>query len=195
MRIGILGGTFDPIHLGHIYLAEKVLKKLSLRKIIFIPAYLPPHKRGIKITPARHRYNMISLCAGKKKNFSVSAMELRRKGSSYSVETLRRLKQKYGRSSELFFITGSDSLRELSKWKNIKDVLNLCRFVVVKRPHFGIKNAQHGFIVLDIGAKNISATNIRQRVARGLPINKLVPKAVDNYIAKNRLYTKERLKK
>lgn len=195
MRIGILGGTFDPIHLGHIYLAEKVLKKLSLGKIIFIPAYLPPHKRGIKITPARHRYNMVKLGAGKKKNFSVSAMELRRKGRSYSVETLERLKQKYGRSSELFFITGSDSLRELSKWKNIKEVLNLCRFVVIKRPHFGIKNAEAGFILLDIGAKDISATNIRKRLAKELPISKLVPKAVDNYIAKNRLYAKELLKK
>lgn len=195
MKIGILGGTFDPIHLGHIYLAEKALKKLSLGKIIFVPAYLPPHKRGIKITPARHRYNMVKLAIGKKKNFSVSAMELRRKGSSYSVETLRRLKQKYGRSSELFFITGSDSLRELNKWKNIKEVLNLCRFVVVKRPLFGIKNREAGFIVLDIGARDISATNIRRRAGKELPINKLVPKAVEKYIAKNRLYAKERLKK
>lgn len=189
MRIGILGGTFDPIHRGHIYLAEKVLQKLSLGKIIFIPAYLPPHKRGIGITSARHRYNMVKLAVGKNKNFEVSAIELRRKGRSYSVETLRYLKEKYGKSSKIFFITGSDSLRELRKWKNLKEILNLCEFVVVKRPHFGIKNAQRSFIILDIDARDISATDIRRNIGRGLPINKLVPKAVNDYIIAHKLYT------
>ena len=120
MRIGILGGTFDPIHLGHLYLARKVLSKFSLNKIIFIPVYLPPHKKNIKITDAKHRCNMLKLAVANYKRFKVSDIEIKRKDLSYSVETLHEFRKQYGVSTELFFITGSDSLKELHKWKNLK---------------------------------------------------------------------------
>ena len=102
MRIGILGGTFDPVHKGHIYLAKKVCAKLRLDKIIFIPSYLPPHKIGVKVTSARHRFNMLKLAIHGNKKFKISDMEIRRKGRSYSVETLRRLRKKYARKQNYF---------------------------------------------------------------------------------------------
>ena len=180
MRIGILGGTFDPIHNGHIYLAKKACARLRLDKIIFIPSYLPPHKKGLKITPARHRYNMLRLAIAGVKKFKLSDMEIKRRGRSYSVETLRRLKKRYGKKADLYFITGSDSIIELHKWKNLKEILKLCKFVIVKRPGFGFKGPGRGIVFLEINAKDISSTDIRDRVRKGLPIKRLTKKTVQN---------------
>lgn len=188
MRIGILGGTFDPVHNGHLHLAKKVFQKLSLDKVIFIPTYIPPHKKGIKVTPARHRYNMLKLALKGHKNFSISDMEIKRKGRSYSVETLRRLRKKYGQKAELFFITGSDSLKELDKWKRLKEILSLCKFVVAKRPGFSIKKAPKSFVFLKINAKDISARGIRKKIRSGKSINNLIPGAVKRYVYKYKLY-------
>lgn len=188
MRIGLLGGTFDPIHKGHLYLAKKVSSKLSLEKIIFIPTYLPPHKTDVKITPARHRYNMVRLAIAGNKRFEASNIEIKRKGRSYSVETLRQVRRRYGNSAEIFFITGSDSMQELDKWKDLRGILRLCSFVVVKRPGFAIKNISTSFIILNIDAKDISATDIRNRRERGQSISKMVPKKIVDYVKKNKLY-------
>src|SRR3989338_3608654 len=187
-RIGILGGTFDPVHNGHIYLAVKALEKLALDRVIFIPAYIPPHKKGVKVTPARHRYNMLKLAISAHKKFKVSDMEIKRKGRSYSVETLRRMRRRYGAGAEFFFITGSDSLRELDKWKKLEEILKLCRFVVAERPGFKARRAPEGFIFLRISAKDISATDIRKSIKRGSPLTGLVPRRVERYIDRNKLY-------
>lgn len=188
MRIGILGGTFDPVHNGHIYLAEKVSRKLGLSKIIFIPAYLPPHKKGLKVTSAGRRYAMLKIALRGRKRFSISDVEIKRKGRSYSVETLRYFRKRYGPKADIFFITGSDSLRELGRWKNLKEILGLCKFVIVKRPGFGIKKAPEGFILLDINAKDISARDIRKRLGSGKPISSLVPGRIKQYIYRYKLY-------
>ncbi len=188
MKIGILGGTFDPVHYGHIYLAKKVYLKLRLDKIIFIPSYLPPHKKGVKVTSARHRFNMLKLAIQGDKKFKISDMEIRRKGRSYSVETLRRLRKKYGAKAELFFITGSDSLKEINKWKNLKEILSLCRFVIVERPGFNHSNPPKGFIFLKIGAKDISATDIRRKIKSDKPLNNFLPGLVKHYISRYELY-------
>jgi nicotinate-nucleotide adenylyltransferase len=188
MRIGILGGTFDPVHNGHIYLAEKSCAKLRLDKIIFIPSYLPPHKKGVKVTSARHRFNMLKLAIHGNKKFKISDMEIRRRGRSYSVETLRRLRKKYGQKAELFFITGSDSLKELDKWKNLLEILRLCRFVVAERPGFKIKNPPKAFVALKINAKNISATDIRNRIKTNKPLGQLIPSLVKAYVYSKDVY-------
>lgn len=188
MRIGILGGTFDPIHAGHLYLAKDVLRKLSLDKIVFIPTYLSPHKKGFRITEARHRYNMVKLAIGDNKKYQISPVEIRRKGRSYSVETLRQLRKRYGPSVELFFITGSDSLSELDKWKNLRGILGLCKLVVVKRPGFAARDIPSNFITLDIDAKDISSTIIRNRIKEGKSVKKFLPEKVLRYIKKHRLY-------
>jgi nicotinate-nucleotide adenylyltransferase len=190
MRIGILGGTFDPIHLGHLYLARKVLQKLSLEKIIFIPAYIPPHKKNSEVTSTRHRYNMVKLAIAGNKRFEASGIEIERKGSSYSVETMRQLRNQYGPSVKIFFITGSDSLKELSGWKNLEEMLTLCKFVVVKRPRFMMKNVPEDFMLLSINAKDISSTVIRKRIEKGSSITKLVPKKVRDYIKRHKLHIK-----
>ena len=188
MRIGIIGGTFDPVHLGHLYLAKKVLRKLSLEKIIFIPAYISPHKKNIKATAAIHRYRMLKLAIIDRQGFVSSGIELRRKGRSYSVETLRQIRKRYGFSATIFFITGSDSLKDIDKWRSLKEILRLSKFVIAKRPSFAIKHAPQEFIVLDIGAKDISSSRIRDRVKKGLSIDTMVPEKVRDYIHAHRLY-------
>ena len=188
MRIGILGGTFDPIHLGHLHLAKKVRDRLLLNKVIFIPTNLPPHKKNIRVTQARHRYDMIKLAIGNYKRFEVSDVELKRKGRSYSVETLKHFRKRHGLAAEIFFITGSDSLTALNKWKSLKRILRLCKFVIVKRPRFKIRGTPGEFIVLDVDAKDISSTKIRNRVRSGQGIGKFVPKKVKKYIQRHDLY-------
>ena len=188
MRIGILGGTFDPIHLGHLHLAKKVLDRLLLNKVIFIPTNLPPHKKNIRVTQARHRYNMIKLAIENYKRFEVSDVELKRKGRSYSVETLKHFRKRYGPAAEIFFITGSDSLTALSKWKSLRRILRLCKFVIVKRPRFKIISTPGEFIVLDIDAKDISSTKIRTMIRNSQGTGKFVPKKVEKYIQKHDLY-------
>lgn len=191
-QIGILGGTFDPIHNGHLYLARKICRRLSLDKLIIIPAYIPPHKKGAKISQARHRYNMLKLAVSGNKKLKISNMEIKRKGKSYSVETLRRLRKRYGAKVKFFFITGSDSLKELDKWKNMKEILNLCKFVVVERPGFKAVKRPGGLndniIFLKINAKNISATMVRERVKRHESLTGLVSQKVMRYIYRNELY-------
>ena len=188
MKIGILGGTFDPVHNGHMHLAEKISKKLSLDKLIFIPVYIPPHKKGAKVTQARHRYNMLKLAVSGSKIFKLSDMEIKRKGRSYSIETLRRLKRKYGANAELFFITGSDSLGELDKWKDLEEILKLCKFVVVERPGFKTKNPPENIIYLKVSAKDISATKIRGLIKTGRHLSDMMPHMVERYIYRNKLY-------
>lgn len=188
MKIGILGGTFDPVHNGHMYLAEKICKRLSLDKLIFIPTYIPPHKKGAKVTQARHRYNMLKLAVSGSKIFKLSDMEIKRKGRSYSVETLRRLSRRYGRTAEFFFITGSDSLGELYKWKNLEEILKLCKFVVVERPGFETREPPEGLIYIKVKAKDISATEIRNRIKTARRPAGLLPRMVERYIYRNKLY-------
>ncbi len=188
MRIGILGGTFDPIHFGHLYLAKKVCQKLKLKKVIFIPTYLTPHKRNIRITSAIDRYRMASLAIKKNKRFEISDIEVKRKGRSYTAETLRSLRKKYVSSAEIFFITGSDSLRDLNKWKGLRAITKLCKFIVVKRPGFKLKAIPPSFLVLKIDARDISATLIRKRVKEGKSTRNLLPQTVRDYIDRYKLY-------
>ena len=188
MKIGILGGTFDPIHNGHLHLARQALKRLSLDKVIFVPAHLPPHKKNSKIAPAHHRYGMVKLAINNTKVFEISDVEIKRKGRSYSVETLKQLKRRFGPRVQIFFITGSDSLEDIESWKNLREILRLCRFVIVKRPCFKIKKSCHDFMMLDIEAKDISATDIRNRIGSKKPVKRLMPDSVIEYIKRHNLY-------
>jgi len=187
-RIGILGGTFDPVHNGHLYLAKKACERLDLSKVIFIPTYMPPHKKGIKVTLAKHRYNMLKLAIKNNKKFKLSGIEIKRRGKSYSIDTLRELWKKYGARQEIFFITGSDSLREINKWRNLKEILALSRFVIVERPGFKIGSMPEGFIKLRINAKDISSTEIRKCIQKRRSIQGIIPREVKDYISMHKLY-------
>lgn len=187
MRIGILGGTFDPVHIGHLILAVESSRILKLDKVIFVPAFLPPHKLRCKITPAGHRFRMVQLAIEDNPNFETSDIELKRKDRSYSVETLKIFKRLY-KDVRPFFIVGSDSLSELVTWKDLNEIFQLSKFVIAQRPNFKIHNAPRQSIKIKITGIDISATEIRNRVKRGESIRYFVPEKVRDYIYKHRLY-------
>lgn len=186
-RIGILGGTFNPLHFGHLVLAQESLGKLKLDKVIFIPTYLPPHKK-IKNTNAYIRYKMVALSCRGNPRFEVSKIELEKRSVSYSVDTLRKLRDRYGENAELFSIIGSDSLNELESWKDIEEVLRLANFIVVNRPGFPVKKLKKKVKLIEIPALDISSSMIRNRVRHSQSIKYLVPESVRKFIIKHRLY-------
>ncbi len=186
-RIGILGGTFNPPHIGHLILAEEALTKLNLDKVIFIPTYVPPHK-SIKENNAYVRYKMVGLaCMGNPK-FETSKIELERRRVSYSVETLRKLRDKYGKAAKLFFIAGSDLVDELESWKDIEEVLKLANFIIAKRPGFPVRKFRNNISIIEIPDAKISSSMIRSRLRRSRTIRYLVPESVRLFIIKRGLY-------
>jgi nicotinate-nucleotide adenylyltransferase len=190
MKIGILGGTFNPVHLGHLIIAEQARDKLDLDKVIFIPAGIPPHKDVGDLIAARYRYRMIAAAIKGNPVFEVCDLEMHRKGKSYSVETLGELKKRFPRKTQFYFIIGSDTLNELHTWKDPERIFTLCRFAVVKRPKFTFRNLPPGSVMIDEFAINISSSLIREKIAAGESFRYLVPEAVRVYILKNGLYFK-----
>lgn len=186
-RIGILGGTFNPVHMGHLVLAEQIREHLRLEKIIFVPTYLPPHKKVKALAPAQERYHMVAKALKSHPFFEASSLELARGGVSYSIETLKQFRNIYPRAN-LYFIIGSDSLEELSAWKDIEKLSKICKFVVAKRPGHELKKMPGNMQVVDIKVKNISSTEIRRRIRAGQSIRRLVPEGVREYILKKNLY-------
>ena len=200
-RIGILGGTFNPIHMGHLIMAEEVYQQHHLSKIIFIPAYIPPHKYVNDLAEAHHRYQMIKAVISGKSKFEVSDLEIKREGKSYTIDTVQEILDHYGKDCEVFLIMGADSLNELELWKNIKRLSQLCHFVIVNRP--GFKTEVSARLVEIIGSNNIldmerlrveinpvgiSSTDIRKRLNDGVQIKDLVPECVEGYIKEHSLY-------
>lgn len=186
-RIGILGGTFNPPHLGHLALAQESLERLKLDKIVFIPTYIPPHKKVHKDN-AKMRYKMVALACKGNPKFEVSTIELRKKTVSYSVDTLRRLRNQYGKNTQLFFIMGSDSLGELDSWKDVDELLKLANFVVMNRPGVRIKRLKKNVKLIIGPALDISSSMIRNRVRRSQSIRYYVPDSVRDFIMENKFY-------
>ena len=188
MRIGILGGTFNPVHNGHLYVARQALKKLRLNKVIFVPTYIPPHKKLSGGAKASDRLKMLKLAASGERRFLVSEYEIRKKRVSYSIKTARFLKGQFGKGSELFFLIGADSLIGLKRWKNVKELLHLLQFAVISRPPFNIKSDITGVIKLKAPGKDISSTRIRQFLKEGRAVTRFMPKNVRQYIKRRKLY-------
>ena len=198
MRTGILGGTFDPIHNAHLMIAGKALEHLGLDEVIFIPTSHTPLKEDTIITPVEHRVRMVELAITSDPAFRMSRIEIDRAGISYTVETLAGLKKSLSDDSELYFITGLDSLETLPKWKEPDRIIGMCRLVTVRRPGYdvadidelekGIPGIRKNLIIIDDPAPDISATEIRKRVAAGISISDLVPKSVEQYIQEKGLY-------
>mgnify|MGYP002332611595 CR=1 FL=1 len=201
--IGILGGTFDPIHYGHLVCAEAAREQFKLERVIFIPAARPPHKDLARLTPALHRFNMTVLATISNPYFEVSAVELRRPGLSYTIDTLRQLRRQFGPAAEFYFITGVDALAGLLSWRDPAGLLAETRFIAAERPGYPgsllnellaqLTPAQRERIHrIQIPAVAISSTELRRRVRAGLSIKYLVPETVEQYIVKNRLYREPR---
>ena len=196
-KIGILGGTFDPIHTGHILSAQAVYEQLELEKVVFIPAYVPPHKIGQNFAPAEHRYAMTRLAIAPYPYFQVSDMELRRSGVSYTVDTMKEIKAAHPQS-ELYFIIGADSVPLLYTWNRIEELFQLVTFVVAYRPGYSnvIQTAckqmgnivRERMILLPTPEYPVSSTEIRQKIRNNESLKNLVPPAVEDYIRQHHLY-------
>lgn len=193
MRVGILGGTFDPVHRGHIHLAREAQKRLALDAVLFVPAYLPPHKESKKkqITPARLRVGMLKQALAGMRSFEVSDLEVKKKRKVYTIETLRALRKRYPRD-EFFLLTGADNFSILHQWKDLDAIFRLCHFVIAKRPGFqkGGSPQQKKILWLPIKPLKISSTSIRERVRERKTVSRLLPRGVAEFIKKHRLYQK-----
>jgi len=187
MKIGLLGGTFNPIHIGHLILAEEAREKLGLDRIIFVPAYLPPHQDNSDIAPAAHRLNMARLAIKGNKLFSVSDMEIKRDGRSYTIDTVREFKKVYP-NDELYFIIGSDLLTYLDAWKDLVEIIKMVKFIAATRPGYPLQNLPSYLTTLPIRAVDISGFEIRQCVKEKKSFRYLVADSVYKYILKKRLY-------
>ncbi|MCX7826997.1 MAG: nicotinate-nucleotide adenylyltransferase [Verrucomicrobiae bacterium] len=190
MKLGVFGGTFNPIHLGHLLLAEAAAEALALDRVLFIPAATPPHKRPRQLANARDRLRMVRLAIRGNDRFRCSDMEIRRDGPSYSVETLRHLRRLMP-GARFFFLIGTDSLRELHTWKEASALARLCEFICVLRPgERAGRSRLRGLRVHHVHGHptDISSSDIRARLARGASVRYLMPEPVRRYIQKKRLY-------
>ncbi len=197
-RIGLMGGTFDPIHHGHLVAAEEARYQFGMEKVIFIPAGIPPHKTRKDISPPHHRLEMTVRAVATNPSFAVSDLEIHREGPSYTIDTVRAMQEMYC-GWELFFITGADAVLEILTWKNVNELLQKCCFIAATRPGYrlGSLDRKLGDLppasvarikTLEVPALAISSTDIRRRVREGRPIKYLLPKAVEEYIYQHSLY-------
>jgi nicotinate-nucleotide adenylyltransferase len=190
-----MGGTFDPIHHGHLLTAEEARWQFELDEVVFIPTGQPWMKTDREVSPAEDRYLMVVIATSSNPKFSVSRLEIERKGPTYTVDTLRSLRQERGEETELFFITGADAMLEIFQWKDSEEALSLANFIAATRPGYELSDFERGaptehrrVTVMTIPALAISSSDIRDRVRNGRPIRYLVPEGVQTYIDKAGLY-------
>jgi nicotinate-nucleotide adenylyltransferase len=196
-RLGVFGGTFDPIHHGHLVAAEEARQQLALDKVLFVPAGLPPHKPARPISPAGHRLRMVELAIAGKGHFAVSRVDVDRPEPSYTAHTLELLRAKWGPGPRLFFIEGNDSLKDIVHWYQPQRLIELCELAVVARPNSeidlaGLERQLPGITErihwVNIPLLEISSSDLRARVRAGRSISFLVPREVEAYIRQHRLY-------
>ena len=195
VRVGIIGGTFDPIHVGHLLVAENARVSMEMEEVVFIPTGQPWMKSGRALTPAHHRMNMVRMAIASNSFFRASSMEIDRPGPTYTVDTLREMRQELDGEDDLYFILGSDSSEKFHQWKEPEEVLRLCTIVTMPRTgsqnhHLsGIDQSGFGKVVFLKGPMvDISGTEIRRRVSLGLSVRYLVPDEVEHYIRRYGLY-------
>ncbi|OON97159.1 MAG: nicotinate (nicotinamide) nucleotide adenylyltransferase [Epulopiscium sp. Nele67-Bin005] len=198
-RLAIMGGTFDPIHMGHLVTAEAVYNKFRVDEVLFVPTGSPAHKQNQEVTSKLHRFIMVELAISDNPNFRASKMEIDREGITYTIDTIKALKQLYGADTEIFFITGADAIGSILKWKDAEELFKLCCFVAVTRPDYNTcalldqvkmlqKNYEANIQFLEVPSFAISSSDIRTRVQNKISVQYLVPKSVENYIKKYQLY-------
>ena len=187
-NIGILGGTFDPPHNGHLVLAETAMREIQLCKVLFVPARIPPHRSQINVSPAAERMAMLELALKGKHGFEMCTIEFEREGPSYTVDTLTILKQKYPKD-ELVFLIGADNVSEMEKWHNPEAILRMVRVVAVNRPGYGTTGAYADVVsTLEMPPVDVSSSMIRELVRSGKPIAGMLPLSVETYIKQKGLY-------
>jgi nicotinate-nucleotide adenylyltransferase len=187
-KIGILGGTFNPIHNGHLAIAQAALEYLKLDKVLFVPAFLPPHKSSPDIIPAKFRYEMTRLAIKAYPQFEICDFEIKQKQKSYTVYTLQYLRRKYGTKVKFYFIIGDDALAGLHRWKYINQLFRLTQFVCVRRGGYKPVKTKFKVLFVNMNTLDISSSNIRLRLMDNKPVEYLIPQSVNLYIKKHRLY-------
>ena len=222
LRLGILGGSFNPIHNGHLAIARQTREALELDQILFIPTGQPPHKHNSSLAPAQDRYEMVRLAIASDLTLAVSDVELRRPGKSYTIDTVRLLQQEYGAQTQLFFLIGLDAFLDFPSWQDPQALLELCQFVILSRPGQSFRSLStvrllppipyssladldaerisqiktpirtQGLICLKLPPCPISASDIRARTRQGLPVANLLPPLVESYILRHHLYQEDR---
>ena len=202
MRVGVLGGTFDPIHIGHLVAAEEVRAQLGLDRVVFVPAGLPPHKLTDDVSSVDHRLAMVKLAIVSNPYLTVSRVDIDRFGPCYTVDTIELLRDEWGQAAgdvELYFILGSDSLADIVTWHKPERLIRLCRLAVMERPGYRVDVEELERLLPGITSRvhfinspqlDISSTDIQKRVRQGLPIKYQVPEAVADYIYQHELYTR-----
>lgn len=198
MRIGIFGGTFDPSHNGHLVVAEYVRTEMALDQVLFIPAGRPWFKEGQTVTDAGHRLEMTRLAVADSPHFAVSDMDVRRRGPTYTFDTLTELRGDMGKGVDFYFILGVDALNELHRWRRPCDVLDLATLVGVTRPgaekvdRAAVDSIREGasdeVVIVDGPLVDISAADIRRRMSEGLSVRGIIPQAVEDYAKRHGLY-------
>jgi nicotinate-nucleotide adenylyltransferase len=196
-HIGLLGGSFDPIHVGHLHIARQACAGLALDRVVFVPAGQPPHKLDQALTDPEHRFEMVRLALAEEPCFSVSRIDLDRPGPCYSVDTVRLLQEQWGPEARIYFLIGADSLVDLPTWYQPRRLLDLCQVVAIDRPGYGVDltalerrfpGASPAILLEHVPPIGVSATEIRRRVAEQRSIEGLVPPAVASYIEAHGLY-------
>jgi len=209
LKVGLFGGTFDPIHNGHLEMAERVRRVFGLHRIWFIPARIPPHKDASGVSDPYHRYAMVTLATQDNDRFLPSALELRSDGMSYTIRTVNRVRDLLGGSAEIYFLMGMDSWREIETWKEYRRLLDSCSIILLPRGGSGegAETISRVIEVRDTGSEEplplpegpgvfslltdevaVSSTSIREKAARGEPLTGLVPESVDRYLEKHALF-------
>ena len=200
MDIGILGGTFDPIHYAHLAIAEEARTQVGLERVVFVPAGQPPHKLDEVITPAHHRLAMLKLALASNPHFLISQVDLERPGPCYTADTLALLQEKWGPEAELYFIIGADSLLEMHTWYHPERIIELARLIVAPRLGRSFHLAQLEKSLLGLSRRvltiqtpllEISSTDLRRRVREGKSIKYYLPEEVEAYIFEHGLYRGE----
>lgn len=197
-KLAVIGGTFDPVHYGHLIAAEHARVELGIDKVVFIPSARPPHKANEMVTDWEHRYRMLQLAIVDNPAFEISSLEGPQRGISYTIDTIRSL-QSVNSDRKIHFVMGTDALLTIDTWKDYRQLIDLCCFVVVTRPNYTIERSHPVLAALpehwwqqmkqvEIPLIDISSTDIRRRVARGKTIKYLVPDSVQEYIVQNNLY-------
>ena len=200
--LAVFGGTFDPIHMGHLAIAKRICQELNPQRVLFIPSSRPAHKQSREITSAQHRYNMTAMAVCEHPSFDISRLELDRTGVSYTIDTARALKSICPTGAKISFVIGADALMDILSWKDAAELLKTCEFIVIPRP--GYENRLHEYVdnltrtyrakIYDLEGPllDISSTNIRERFKEGRSVEGLVPRQVEDYVRRHGLYSAKR---
>lgn len=196
MRIGLMGGTFDPIHVGHLILAEQARERFGLEKVLFVTAATPPHKLAEPVSDVADRLEMTRLAVADNDLFECSTIEIERGGPSYTIDTVKRVVELYGPGAEVYLLIGADEGRDLMKWREPYEIQRLAKIVVANRPGLPVSDVigilpeefASGITPLEMPGVDISSTDLRERVRSGRSVRYLVPRAVEEYIWSKGLY-------